>query len=326
MNQNFSKTIKNLPQKPGVYRFYDQGDTLIYIGKAKNLKNRVSSYFQKGRPHSQRLSLMIGQIYKIEYTQVDNEKESLILEANLINNLQPKYNIMLKDDRSYHYVRITSDKIPSIFITRKKNDSKSRYYGPYTSKANIREVLRALRIIFPFCQSRKYQDKPCQYFGIKQCDGICNHKETIEEYNKKIEQIENILKGKTQKAEEFIQSKISQAIQKEDFALASFWRDRLTLLTEILGKALGSQKAILPKPQDIDLITLATETGEDGLQIGSIFIQNIREGKIINVNNFLLYGSEEREDNLNFLERFMTSYYNYKPKDTPILVQSFEIE
>lgn len=314
--------IQNLPQKPGVYRFFDKERVLLYIGKAKNLKNRVSSYFQQGRPHNERLTLMINRIDKIEYTVVESEKESLLLEANLINNLKPKYNVLLKDDKSYTYIRISNDPIPGVFLTRKKFDPKSLYFGPYTSKRNVLETIRTIRSIFPFCQEKKPQKRPCSYVGIKQCEGICIKKENIEDYKEKIKQIGKVLSGKTEEAELFLQEKMQTAVKKEDYALASLWRDRL----QILQDTIQSQKIILPEPQDLDIITLAIEENEKGLQIGSIFVQNIRDGKMINLSNFLLSGTEEGDDKdivMSFLKRFMNSYYNYKTDEAEVLVQSF---
>ena len=152
--------IKNLPHEPGVYRFYSSSEDPLYIGKAKDLKNRVSSYFQDGRPKNQRLSLMISQIERIEYTVVKTEKESLILEANLIHKLQPKYNILLKDDRNYLYVRLTNaDPIPGFFLTRRKYDPRSDYFGPYTKLSGIVQTMRTLRLIFPYCQEKFPQKK-----------------------------------------------------------------------------------------------------------------------------------------------------------------------
>lgn len=345
----FAKIIKELPQKPGVYRFYGYDNMLLYIGKAKNLKNRVSSYFQLGRPKNQRLTLMISQIEKIEYTVVNSEKESLLLEANLIYELQPKYNILLKDDKSYLYVRISADPIPSIFLTRRKIDPKSKYFGPYTKRYGIYSVLQTLRTIFPFCQERFPQKKPCNYFSIKQCDGICVGKESKSDYLQKIEQIKNVLKGKTDLVENFIQNKIQNAIKENNFELAALWRDKLTILKETII----DQKIVLPHPQDLDILTLIIEESHEGLQIGSIFIQNIRVGKIVNVNNFLLSGSEDEDLNIekselqellqnpvqsfdsdkeiqeennysfNFLQRFLTSYYQQQSDPVPVILQSF---
>ena len=325
-----SKILRNLPQKPGVYRFYTKDDRVLYIGKAKNLKNRVSSYFQDGRPKNQRLTLMISQIDKIEYTVVKTEKESLILEANLIHQLQPKYNVLLKDDRSYLYVRFTQHPIPGIFLTRKKFDPNSQYFGPYTKKTGIYQTLRTLRTIFPFCQERYPQKKPCSYVGIKQCDGICIGKEKKDDYLQKIEQIKKVLSGKTEQTEDFIKQKMQNAIAIQNYELAALWRDRLKTLKETIV----DQKIVLPHPQDLDLISLILEENSDGLLIGSIFLQNIREGKVINVNNFLLTSTKTiteqntkndwKEISQSFLQRFMTSHYNSQEIDnSPVLVESF---
>ena len=334
-DNQFKDIVKNLPQKPGVYRFYSRDGAVLYIGKAKNLKNRVSSYFQDGRPRNERLTLMISQIDRVEYSVVDSEEESLILEANLIHNLQPKYNILLKDDKNYIYVRITSDPIPGIFLVRKKYDPRSKYFGPYTRLSGIFETLRTLRTIFPYCQEKTSQKRPCSYYSIKQCDGICAGLETTEDYNQKITQIAKVLDGKTAEVEKYIETKIFDAIKISNFELAGLWRDRLKNLRETIS----NQKVILPQPQDIDLMTLVIQTTPEGLQIGSIFIQNIRDGKIININSFLLSGTQDEEEDMienndsyskndstifTMLERFLSSYQQYQADKVPIMIQVFE--
>jgi excinuclease ABC subunit C len=328
--EKLKEIVKNIPHKPGVYRYYGEGDQLLYIGKAKDLKNRVSSYFQDGRPKNQRLTLMISQITRIEYTVVESEKESLILEANLIHQLQPKYNIQLKDDRSYVYVRFTyRDNIPGIFLTRRKYDPASAYYGPYTKRFGVSQTLRTLRTIFPYCQERKPQDRPCSYVGIKQCDGICAGLESKQDYLFKLQQIEKVLQGRTEQAVDFIKNKIQEAASIKNFELAALWRDRLSLLEDTVE----SQKVILPQPQDLDLLTLVWQVSSEGLLIGSIFMQSIRFGKIVNVNNFLLTGSEDTEDFAgsddqqvcqSFLQRFMSSYYQQSTDKVEVLVQAFK--
>jgi excinuclease ABC subunit C len=322
----FKDVVKNLPQKPGVYRFYTQDRQLLYIGKAKNLKNRVSSYFQEGRPKNQRLTLMISQIDQIEYTVVSSERESLILEANLIHSLQPKYNVLLKDDKSYLYVRITNDPIPGIFLTRRKYDPQSHYFGPYTKRSGIFETLRVLRTIFPYCQERVQQKRPCNYYGIKQCDGACVGKEDMLDYNLKIEQIKNVLSGKTELVVDFVKQKIAQAIELQNYELAALWRDRL----RIFEQTVENQKVILPHPQDLDLITLILQENNEGLQIGSVFVQNVRGGKIINVLNFLLSGTEEIEQDegveFQMLERFFSSYYSHQTDEVGCIAQVWKVE
>jgi excinuclease ABC subunit C len=350
-SQNFENnldiTIKNLPQRPGVYRYFNNLGEVLYVGKAKNLKKRVSSYFQTSRPHNQRLALLVSQIQRIEYTEVKNEKEALILEANLIHNLQPRFNIQLKDDKSYLYVRITSDQIPGIFLTRKKYDPKSNYFGPYTKRYGIFSTLRTLRTIFPYCQQKTLQSKPCAYCQIKQCDGICVGKENIQDYNKKIEQIANVLQGRTDQVEIYIRQKMEQAITLNNFELASLWRDRLKILKETVG----DQKIILPQPQDLDIITLIINDSEsdNGLEIASVVVQTLRQGKMVNINNFLLVGTadnqQEYNDNkenewlkeqdnndfisdkaFNYFNKFLRSYYAQNPDKVKVLIQAHQVQ
>jgi excinuclease ABC subunit C len=323
MPPQIANILKNLPNLPGVYRYYGAGDNVLYVGKAKNLKNRVSQYFQSNKlDGNPRLQTMVAQIERIEYTTVNTEKEALILEANLIYNLQPKYNVLLKDDRSYLYVRISGNKnntdnnfksgssrfaqgdslndtdlynLPKITLTRRKYDKNSDYFGPYTKKFGIVNVMRVLRTIFPYCENAgakadaKNLGKPCHYFQLKQCDGICCGKESPANYNSKIEQIKKVLSGETEEVKTWLKTKIGKAIAINNFELAGLWRDRINMLDEVIE----NQQIILPQPQNLDIITLIHETDISGLAISSVFIQNIREGKIINLNNFIMSGTTD---------------------------------
>jgi excinuclease ABC subunit C len=347
---SLANTLKNLPGEPGVYRFYSLADELLYIGKAKNLKNRVTTYFQKNRQkENPRLSLMVSQINRIDYTVVGTENESLILEANLINSLQPKYNIQLKDDRSYLYVRITNSQIPFITFTRQKYDKKSTYYGPYTKKFDIISVLRLLRLIFPYCEKKSFTElgdysKPCQYVQLRQCDGICCGRESVESYNAKISQIKLILSGKTKSVKTWLNNKIKEYIEIENYEMASLWRDRIATLDRVIG----DQKIILPQPIDLDIVTLIHEQKSGISPIASVFVQSIREGKMINVNNFLLtggledmadFGNEVERDessilavdkeksdlSYNFLRTFLQSYYSRQDFALPGTSESSEL-
>ncbi len=385
--EEIQSLVKNLPEASGVYRFFGAGEIPLYIGKAKVLKNRVSSYFMEHRlADNPRLQLMISQVVRVEYTVVSTEKDALILEANMIHNLQPKFNILLKDDRNYLYVRITNpntkisnkpydtnrvgdiyghleelsnnesaleiksiegksnaqskfevtnhetnkgkfslldhdnelyevnkmfslvpfynfqNQIPTITLTRRKYDKTSEYFGPYTKKFGIFNVLRVLRTIFPYCEKKLSDGRPCQYVQIKQCDGICCGLENIENYNIKIDQIKKILNGATNSAKVWLKVKIGEAIDLNNYELAALWRDKLNILDEVVA----DQKIILPHPQNLDIITLLTQKDNDGFTISSVFVQNIRDGKIINVNNFLLSGTsglEEQEARISFLRR-----------------------
>jgi excinuclease ABC subunit C len=322
MPPQIANILKNLPSLPGVYRYYGMGDNVLYVGKAKNLKHRVSQYFQNNKlDGNPRLQTMVSQIERIEYTTVKTEKEALILEANLIYNLQPKYNVLLKDDRSYLYVRISNNSLtnkinlsdadtgsftfvqddrtlydlPKITLTRRKYDRNSDYFGPYTKKFGIVNVLRVLRSIFPYCEKvgvraewTKENKTCCHYYQLKQCDGICCGKETVEQYLNKTNQIKKVLSGDTDSVKMWIKVKIGEAIALNNYELAGLWRDRLNLLDDVIA----NQQIVLPQPQDLDIISLIHEKDSSGLAIASVFIQNIREGKIINLNNFIMSGTE----------------------------------
>ena len=295
--QAIAKILNNLPQDSGVYRFFGLDDNLLYIGKAKNLKNRVSSYFRASRiADNQRLKNMVDQIDRVDWTVVKTEKEALILEANLIHNLQPKYNIALKDDKSYLYVRINSSSpITNITLTRRKYDKKSDYFGPYTKKYGISNILRILRIILPYCEKPSPDGKPCQYVQLKQCDGICCGKESLSDYNIKIDQIKMVLNGKISQVQAWLKSKIKDAIVIENYELAGLWRDKLFLLEDVIS----DQKIIFPQEQDLDIITIIVRQSSDPINpinVGSVFVQNIRAGKMINLNNFILSGQDYFEE------------------------------
>lgn len=178
------KTIKELtiPKSPGIYRFRDKKDKIIYIGKAANLHSRVLSYWRAAANHSRAKLIMLEQIAKIDWLETDSEIEALLLEANLVKKYQPYYNILLRDDKRFAYIKIsTEDEIPGIFITR-KIDKAGRYFGPFTSAQAARETVRAIRKIFPYCNIKKAQTRPCFYYQIGRCLGVCAGKITGSEY------------------------------------------------------------------------------------------------------------------------------------------------
>jgi len=324
----FNEVIKKVPHKPGVYRYYDEAGLLLYVGKAKDLRNRVSSYFQDSRVHNQRTYIMVNQIAKIEYTLVSSEKEALLLEANLIFSLQPRFNILLKDEQNYLYVRFTySDEIPGVFIERRKTSPKYTYYGPFFSRYRIAEILRTVRMILPYCSKRHTDGKPCEYVALGQCDGICIGKESPTDYLERLKQIEKLFIGKTEEVEEYIEKRIISAVDHQDFELAGFWRDRKALLADMFRRNFGEQKMVLPAPDTLDIVTLVIEKNTDGSSLASVFVQSIQEGKMVNVNNFLLSGSDAEDTQelyQEYLERFLKSYYIFQQTNHPVLVQAFE--
>ncbi len=333
MSSDFKNVIKNLPQKPGVYRYYSADGELLYVGKAKNLRKRVAQYFQN-TVQNLRIKLMVKQIARIDYTVCTSEQESLLLEANLINSLQPKFNIALKEDRNYCYIKLTNDPIPGLFVTREKNDSNSRYFGPFVNRLAADLTLRTLRSIFPFCQAKKLQTRPCNYVGIGLCEGICVGQEGMVSYQEKIEQLKKALQGKLTEVEKFLLEKINLMVNNGNFAQATVWKERLLLLRKVLT----NRKTILSGGQSVDLITLVIAQNAYQDYLGSVFVEQIVEGKLVNVGNYLLLGSEldlEPETDLQtnlqdlaskFLARFLVNFYAFKKTQSPLLVQVFYTE
>jgi excinuclease ABC subunit C len=176
----------NIPKLPGCYRFFDIGGKIIYIGKAASLRDRVTSYWQKSTDHSPAKSSMMKHISKVDWLETDSEIEALLLESNLIKKFQPEYNVMLRDDKRFAYIKVSlEDEIPGVFITR-KIDRAGKYFGPFVSATAMRETVKAIRKIWPFCTERKIKDKPCFYAQIGRCLGVCGGLVTKRDYMEKV--------------------------------------------------------------------------------------------------------------------------------------------
>src|SRR5574344_2676770 len=199
MNEDLKQTLKLVPALPGCYLYYNQDGEIIYVGKAKNLKRRVHSYFNKHQ-ESVKTRVLVSQIVKLEYIITDSELESFILKAHLIKKHKPKYKILLKDDKKYPYFMVTNEEFPRILIVRKKNKNgeKGKYYGPYTDSRAMHSTLDFLKKIFPLrqCKTPKHTDRACLYYHIGRCMAPCQNKVTSEEYKKIVNQAELFLAGK----------------------------------------------------------------------------------------------------------------------------------
>src|SRR5574344_640335 len=199
MNNDLAETLLLLPTLPGCYLYHDKSDEIIYVGKAKNLKRRVKSYFNRTLD-TPKLQVLVPQIEKLEYTITNTEVEALILESHLIKKHQPKYNILLKDDKKYPYFLITDEELPRIIIARKRNLNllKGKYYGPYTDVRAMHSTLDFLKKVFPLkqCKTPKFKDRPCIYYQIGRCMAPCQGKVTPEEYKELISKVELFLTGK----------------------------------------------------------------------------------------------------------------------------------
>ena len=232
--------IKNLPKQPGVYRYYDKDGKLLYIGKAKNLKNRVTSYFIN-KDHSFRIQLMVRKIFNIEYSIVSTERDALLLENALIKELQPKYNISLKDDKSYPYIKIVNEPFPRIYFTRKYENDGAEYFGPYTSVNHVRAILELIKKLYPIrscslplneknIQAKKF--KVCLEYHIGNCLAPCVKFQSKENYDNNIEQIRKIVKGRLQELRGVLKQQMQEFADKLEFENAEIIKIKLQSLKD----------------------------------------------------------------------------------------------
>lgn len=283
LSKKLQDKLDNLPRRPGVYLFQNTSGTVIYIGKAKVLRNRVRSYFQASGASASysKTKALVKRIADLDYIVTDTEKEALILEANLVKEHNPRYNVDLKDDKSFPYIRITNDLYPRVFTTRKKVLDGSEYFGPYTEVKPMRAVIRTLRKIFQVRTCRynltaetveKKKYKLCLEYHIKRCGGPCEDLVSAEEYNAMIDQIRSFLQGHTSGIAALLQEKMTEAAERMAFEDAAMYRDRLREVEKFRSK----QKVVDTKPVDRDIVAVAYQ---EDLACGVIFKE--REGKII---------------------------------------------
>jgi excinuclease ABC subunit C len=283
MDDTLRHKLDGLPTRPGVYQHKDVSGNVLYVGKAKNLRSRVRSYFQEGRPVDGRLAIMIRKIADVEVIVTDTEAEALILENNLIKQLQPRYNVNLRDDKSYPYICIRNERFPRIFPTRRVRKDGSTYFGPYTDVKNMKLMLRTIRSIFKLrtCNlpltdeaitAGKYQ--ACLEFHIKKCAAPCIARQTEAEYNQTIEQVEKLLNGHTKELVGLLKDEMKRLSAEMRFEDAADLRDRIASLEKYSSR----QKVVSADEVDRDLFALAMDR-EEGVACGVLF--KIREGKVI---------------------------------------------
>ena len=272
--------VKIIPKDPGVYFFKNNKKDIIYIGKAKNIQNRVRSYFQNNKYQSPKNISMIKRINDIEWIVVRNEVEALLTEANLIKKHQPFYNVNLKDDKSFPFIRITNEPYPRVFITREIIKDGSKYFGPYTDVIYLRRTLKAIRRIFPvrscdyFIDQKVINEKKinlCLDYHIKKCEGPCEGLVSSQQYNEMIGNIVSFLHGKTKKSEEYIQNQMKLASEQLRYEDAGIFRDQLHAIQEFMDK----QTKINADFDDRDIIGFSKEN-----DFGIVVIVRIRNGRI----------------------------------------------
>lgn len=272
---------------------------IIYVGKARVLKNRVRQYFQSGKNHSAKVTAMVAKIADFETIITENEVEALILECNLIKKHRPRYNISLKDDKSYPYLRVTAEDFPRIFLTRRIIHDGSKYFGPYTNSQAIKETLALLRKIFPLRTCKTFQKRPCLEFHINRCAAPCAKKISREDYTQLVNAAEKFLDGRTSEIEREISEKMTVAAENLNFEEAARLRNVLFAIKNVTSK-----QKIVTDTGDVDAIGLARLDSEVCAQI--FFV---RDGKVTGRENFPLIGTENESD-AKILTEFIKQYYS----------------
>lgn len=303
--EGFSDSIKNalavLPEKPGVYLMHDAEGKVIYVGKAVVLKNRVRSYFRNLASHTPKVRAMVAKIAEIETIITSSEVEALILECNLIKKYRPRYNISLKDDKSYPYLKVTmQEDFPRLHMTRRLMRDGAKYYGPYADAGAMYETMKLLKTMFPLRTCRKMNpDRPCLNYHIKRCLAPCAGYVSKDEYGKMIKSVYMVLDGRTTELERDLKQRMQQAAEEYAFEEAARLRDQL----QAVERLNESQKAVTNNGGDMDIIGFAQDMTGNCLQI--FFV---RKGKLIGRDNFFLQDGGEAPQEV--LTAFIKQYYN----------------
>ena len=298
---DIEQELKKLPNKPGVYIMHDKDDKIIYVGKAVSLKNRVRQYFRKTNK-TKRIENMVSLIDHFEYIVVDNEAEALILECNLIKKNMPKFNVLLKDDKTYPYIKINvQDDYPNIYITRRILNDGAKYFGPYASAGSAKEMVDFIKEKFKIrqCKNFKYKDRPCLNYHIKKCMAPCMGYVSKEEYRKQIDEIIALLDGKTDKIIKEMQKEMQELSNIMEFEKAAYIRDKIQAIENISQK----QKVSNISENDIDVIGLARNEFEVCIEIFYV-----RKSKMIGREHFFFKNLEDEKD-AEILSEFVKQYY-----------------
>ena len=293
--------LKKLPKKPGVYIMHDKNDKIIYVGKAVVLRNRVRQYFRKNKK-TKRIQNMVANVDHFEYIVCDNEAEALILECNLIKKNMPKFNVLLKDDKTYPYIKINvKADYPDLYITRRIMNDGAKYFGPYANAGSAKEMIEFIKSRYKIrqCRSFKYKDRPCLNYHIKKCMAPCMGYVTKEEYRKQINEIISILEGKTEELRKELEKEMLKASKKMEYEKAQEIRDKIYAIERISQR----QKVSNISENDIDVIGLARKDEEVCIEIFYV-----RNSKMIGRNHYIFKGLEDEED-CEIISSFIKQYY-----------------
>lgn len=301
--------IKNVPLKPGVYLYKDKAGEVIYVGKAKILRNRMRSYFQAEEHLHPKVRAMMNRVDDFDFIVTGSEVEALILENNLIKSYQPRYNIQLRDDKTYPYIKVTvAEKFPRVYITREEKDGVSRYFGPYTEAGSLRETLKVLTSIFPLrtCKSLKNKPRACLNYDIGRCLAPCISAVSEEEYHRVVADLLRFMEGDSEEIIRNMEARMREAAANLEFEKAARLRDQIANLNRINLR----QKISFESEYNLDLLVMYA-----GKKENLILAFRIRQGRIIGKDTFWLERclNEDRADEMQF---FINQYY-HKSQDIP---------
>jgi excinuclease ABC subunit C len=303
--KRLEETLAQLPDAPGVYLMTGEAERILYVGKAVSLRNRVRSYFQESAAHTARTELMVERVVGVQTIVVTNEVEALILEANLIKRHQPPFNVRLRDDKRYPYLKVTNEPFPRVVFTRKIVDDGARYFGPYTNAHGLRELIDLVRIVFPLRTCREPIDgkrrRPCLQYHIKRCMAPCVGYQSEPDYEALVDEVVLFLEGRQDALLDRLQGDMSEAAEHMNFEAAARLRDRIIAVRRVTE----GQKAVWRSRVDMDLIAVATAQGQACMQVFMV-----RGGKLLGQEHFILDGTAEQPlETLfaAFIEQFYTA-------------------
>ena len=320
---NIEEELKKLPGKPGVYIMHDASDAIIYVGKAISLKNRVRQYFQSSRNKGAKIERMVTQIARFEYIITDSELEALVLECNLIKEHRPKYNTMLKDDKSYPFIKVTVEEAyPRVLFARRMKKDKSRYYGPYTSAGAVKETIELLHKLYQIrtCNRNLPRDigldRPCLNYHIHQCQAPCQGYVSKEEYRESVNQVVSFLSGNYEPVLQMLEKKMQDASDSLEFEKAIEYRELLSSVRAVAQK----QKITNSDGEDKDVLALAKDEHDAVVQV--FFV---RDGRLIGRDHFYL-NHVEGESRSAILGSFIKQFYAGTPFIPRELMLQCEVE
>jgi excinuclease ABC subunit C len=308
--------LAQIPDAPGVYQMVGRDGEILYIGKAISLRSRVRSYFQEGAVHLPRIGAMVERVADVRTIVVTNEVEALILEANLIKRHQPPFNVRLRDDKRYPYLKVTNEPFPRVVFTRFVRNDGARYFGPYTNAHGLRELIDLVRVVFPLRTCREPIDgrrkRPCLQYHIKRCLAPCVGYQTEEEYDRTIDEVVLFLEGKQDSLLARLQAEMTEASGHLNFEAAARLRDRIVQVRRVTE----GQKVVWKSRLDMDLVAIARAQGQACMQV---FL--VRGGKLIGQEHFILEGVYEQSDAVltgEFLKQFYTARTAGAPQESAV--------